>query len=174
MRSEKYDRPGISLAETFSTSPLKRLKRIQHNLTKSMISMSSIKFVLFGLIGKTRWTPWPLTGWDMFYFSETAEQNSSKRDWKQDHNVLYKVCVFRSNRKNKISAPDCSETAEQNSTKLDRKTDLNVIWQVCDFRQDRKNKMAARASDWLRDFRLLWNCLTEFNKIWQKDLNVLY
>ena len=31
-----------------------------------------------------------------------------------------------------------------------------------------KNKMAALASDWLRHFRLLWNCWTEFNVIWQE------
>ena len=40
------------------------------------------------------------------------------------------------------------------------------------------NKMAALASDWLRHFLLLlWNCWTEFNKIWhdrKQDLNVLY
>ena len=61
-----------------------------------------------------------------------------------------------------------SETAEWNSTKLDRKQDLNVLYQVCDFRADRKNKMAALASDWLRYFRLLWNCWTEFNETWQE------
>ena len=57
-RSEKQDgRPGLWLAETFSTSPLKPLNRIQRNLTGSKISTSSIKFVFFGSIGKTRWPP---------------------------------------------------------------------------------------------------------------------
>ena len=56
---------------------------------------------LFGPIGKTRWPPWPLIGWDFFDFSsETAEQNSKKLDGKQDLNVLYKVCIFRGHRKN--------------------------------------------------------------------------
>ena len=59
---------------------------------------------------------------------------------------------------------DFSETAERNSTKLDRKQHLNVLYQVCVFQADRKNKMAALASDWLRHFRLLWNCWTEFNE----------
>ena len=177
--SEKQDgRPGLWLAETFLTSPLKPLNGIQRNLTGSKISMSSTKFVFFqadrknkmaalasdwlrhsrlllwnrwngiqgnltgrkistsstkfvffGPIGKTRWPPWPLIGWDIFNFS--------------------------------------SETAEQNSTKLDRKQDLNVLYQVCVFRADRKNKMAALASDWLRHFRLLlWNRWTEFNETW--------
>ena len=79
-RSEKQDgRPGLWLAETFSTSPLKRLNRIQRNLTGSKISTSSTKFVFFGPIGKTRWPPWPLIGWHVLDFSsETAERNSTK------------------------------------------------------------------------------------------------
>ena len=59
----------------------------------------------FGLIEKTRWPPWPLIGWDIFdFFSETAEQNSTKLDRKQDLNVLYQVGVFRADRKNKMAA----------------------------------------------------------------------
>ena len=104
-RSEKqYGRPGLWLAETFLTSPLKPLNGIQRNFTGSMISTSSTKFVFFGPIGKTRWPPWPLIGWDIFDFSsETAERNSTKLDRKQDHNVLYKVCVFRANQLTKMS-----------------------------------------------------------------------
>ena len=90
-RSEKQDgRPGLWLAETFSTSSLKPLNGIQRNLTGSKISTSSTKFVFFGPIGKTRWPPWPLIGWDIFdFFSETAERNSMKLDRKQDLNVFY-------------------------------------------------------------------------------------
>ena len=61
-----------------------------------------------------------------------------------------------------------SETTEWNSTKLDRKQDLNVLYQVCVFRANRKSKMAAQASDWLRHFQLLENCLMEFNETWQE------
>ena len=94
-RSQKQDgRPGLWLAETFSTS-LKRLNGIQPNLTERKISTSSTKFVFFGLIGKTRWRPQPLIGWDIFdFFSETAEQNSTKLYRKQDLNVLYKSVFF--------------------------------------------------------------------------------
>ena len=56
---------------------------------------------------KTRWPPWPLIGWDIFDFSsETAKQNSTKLDRKQDLNVLelYQVCVFQADRKNKMAA----------------------------------------------------------------------
>ena len=112
------------------------------------------------------------------FSSETAEWNSTKLDRKQDLNVLYKVCVFRADRKKRwppwpLIVRDIfdfsSKTAEQNSTKLDRKQDLNVLYQVCVFRADRKNKMAALASDWLRHFRLLlWNRWTEFNETWQE------
>ena len=102
-RSEKQDgRPGLWLAETFSASPL---NGIQRNLTGSKISTSSTKFVLFRPIGKTRWLPWPLIGWDIFDFSpETTERNSTKLDRKQDLNVLYQVCVFWADRKNKMAA----------------------------------------------------------------------
>ena len=135
--------------------------------------------MFFGPIGKTRWPPWPLIGWDIFDFSsETAERNSTKLDRKQDLNVLYQVCVFGPIGKTRwppwpLIGWDIfdfsSETAERNSTKLDRKQDLNVLYQVCVFRANRKNKMAALASDWLRHFwLLLWNRRTEFNETWQE------
>ena len=105
-RSEKQDgHPGLWLAETYLTSPLKRLNGIQRNLTGNKISTSSTKFVFFGSIGKTRWPPWPLISWDIFDFSsETTERNSTKLDGKQDLNVLYQVCVFWADRKNKMAA----------------------------------------------------------------------
>ena len=85
--------------------PLKRLNRIQRNLTGSKLLMPFITFVFFGPTQKTRWPPWPLIGWDIFDFSsETAEQNSTKLDRKQDLNVLYRVCVFWADRKNKMAA----------------------------------------------------------------------
>ena len=138
-RSEKQNgHPGVWLAETFSTSPLKPLNGIQRNLTGSKISMSSTKFVFFGPIWKTRWPPWPLIGWDIFDFSsETAGRNSTKLDRKQDVNVLYQVCVFQADRKIKMTAwplidwdifDFSSATAERNSTKLDRKQDISVLY----------------------------------------------
>ena len=67
--------------------------------------MPSTKFVFFVLIGKTRWPPWPLIGQDIFdFFSETAERNSTKLDRKQDLKALYQVCVFLTDRKNKMAA----------------------------------------------------------------------
>ena len=38
------------------------------------------------------------------FSSETPERNSTKLDRKQDLNILYQVCVFRADRKNKMAA----------------------------------------------------------------------
>ena len=147
-RSEKQDgRAGLWLAETFLTSPLKPLNGIQRNLTGSKISTSSTKFVFFRPIGKTKWRPWPLIGWHILDFSsETAQLNLTKLGRKQDLNVLYQVCVFRANRKNKMAALASdwlrhvgllllNRWTEFNETW--RKQDLNVLYQVCVFRADR-------------------------------------
>ena len=175
---EKQDgRPSLWLAETFSTSPLKPLNRIQQNLIGSKISKPSTKFVFFGLIGKTRGPPWPLIGWDIFDFSSETVKGvqrnliGSKISMPSTKFVFFGLI-------GKTRWPPWSlidwdifdfscETAERNSTKLDRKQDLKALYQVCVYRVDRKNKMAALASDWPRHFRLLlWNRWTEFNKIW--------
>ena len=130
-RSEKQDgRPGLWLAETFSTSPLKPLKGIQRNLTGSKISMSSTKFVFFGPIGKTRWPPWPLIGWDIIDFSsETAERNSTKLYRKQDLNVLYQVCVFQADRKNMMAALASDWLRHFRLLLWNRWTEFNETWQ---------------------------------------------
>ena len=134
-QSEKQDgRPGLWLAETFSTSPLKPLNRIQRNLTGSKISTSSTKFVFFGPIGKTRWPPWPLIGWDIFDFStETAEWISTKLDRKQDLNVLYhlasQVCVFRVDRKSKMAALASDWLRHFRLLLWNRWTEFNETWQ---------------------------------------------
>ena len=187
-RSEKQDgRPGLWLAETFSTSPLKPLNGIQRNLTRSKISTPSTKFVFFGPIGKTRWPPWPLIGWDIFDFSsETAEPNSTKFDRRQDLKALYQVCVFGADRKNKMAAP-VLWLAETFWTSL--KKPLNRIQRIltgskistpstkfCVFRADRKNKMAAwPLIGWdIFDFfseTAEWNS-TKLDR--NQDLNALY
>ena len=111
-RSEKQDcRPGLWLAETFSTSSLKPLSGIQRNWTGSKLSKSSTKFVFFRQIGKTRWPQWPLIDWGIFdVASESTERNSTNLDRKQDietrhqkggtlysgarYVVLYASCCF--------------------------------------------------------------------------------
>ena len=130
-RSEKQDgRPGLWLAETFWTSPLKPLNGIQQNLIGSKISKASTKFVFFGPIGKTRWPPWPLIGWDIFDFSvETAERNSTKLNRNQDLNALYQVCVFRADRKNKMAALASDWLRQFRLLLWNRWTEFNETWQ---------------------------------------------
>ena len=179
-QSEKQDgRPGLWLAETFSTSPLKPLNGIQRHLTVSKISTPSTKFVFFGPIGKTRWPPWPLIGRDIFDFSyETAEQNSTKLDRKQDLKALYQVCVFRADRKNKMAAPAFDWLRYFRLLCRNRWTEFNETWQEARSQRPlpslcfsgRSEKQDGRlASDWLIHFRLLlWNRWMEFNETWQE------
>ena len=187
-QSEKQDgRPGLWLAETFSTSPLKLLNGIQRNLTGSKILRPSTKFVFFGPIGKTRWPPWPLIGWDIFDFSsETAEPNSIKLDRKQDLNALYQVCVFWADPKNKMAALASDWLRHFRLLLQNCWTEFSETWQeassqcllpgLCFSGKLGKNKIAALASDWLRHFRLLlWNCERNSTKLDRKqDLNALY
>ena len=87
-RSEKQDgRPGLWLAETFSTSPLKPLNGIQRNLTGSKISKPSTKFVFFGPIRKNKMAAlasnWPrhfrLLLWNRWTkFNETWQEARSQ------------------------------------------------------------------------------------------------
>ena len=67
-------------------------KTAEQNLTGRKILMSSTKFVFFGLIKKNKMAA-QASDW-IFDFSETAEWNSMKLDWKQDLNILDQVCVF--------------------------------------------------------------------------------
>ena len=89
----------------FSTFSLEPTNGIRRNLTGSKISMSYTKFEFFGSIGKSRWPPWLLIGWEIFDFSsETAEWNSTTLSRKKNLNVLYQVYVFRVDRKNKMAS----------------------------------------------------------------------
>ena len=133
---------------------------IQRNLTGSKISTSSTKFVFFGPIGKTRWPPWALIGWDIFDFSsETAERNSTKLDRKQDLNVLYQVCVFRANRKNKMAALGSDWLRHFQLLLWNRWTEFNETWQEarsqCPLRSlrfsGRSEKQNGRPGLWLAE-----------------------
>ena len=132
-----------------------------------------------GWSGKTRWPPQPLIGLDIFnFFSETAERNSTKLDRKEDLNVLYQVCVFRADRKNKMAALVSDWLRHFQLLLWNRWMELNETWQearsklllpsLC-FLGWSENKMAAPSSDWPRHFwLLLWNRWTEFNETWQE------
>ena len=147
---------------------MKPLNGIQRNMTGSKTSMFSTKFVFldfFGPIGKTRWPPWPLIGWDIFNFSiETAERNSTKLDRKQDFNVLFQACVFRADWKNKMAVLASNWRRHCRLLLWNHWMEFNETWQearlqpplpsLC-FLAEWKNKMAALASEWLRHVQLL-------------------
>ena len=138
-------------------------------LTGRKISRSSTKFVFFGLIGKPRW---PTSLWLAERYSTSHLKPLNRIHCNLTGSKISPSStkfVFQTDRKNKMAAARSligwemfdfsSETTGRNSTKLDRKQDLNVLNQVCAFRADRKTKSDTTASDWLRHFPLLLNCL---------------
>ena len=101
-----------------------------------------------------------------------------KLDRKQNLNVLYHVCVFLADRKNKMAALASDWLRNFQLLLWNQSTEFNETWQearyqrplpsLC-FSADRINKMAALASDCLIHFRLLLgNRRTEFNETWQE------
>ena len=164
-RSDILDgRPGLCLAETFSTSPLKLIKQTWQ---KARYQRPVSSLCLSGRSEKQDGRP-GLWLAETFRLLPWTEFNETWVERKQDLNVLYQFCVFRADRKKTRWPPlplNCwdifdssSETTERNSMQLDRNQDLNVLYQNSVFRADRKNKMAALASELLRHFRLLlWN-----------------
>ena len=71
----------------------------------------------------------PLIGRDIFDFSETAEQNSTKIDRKHDINVLYQVPIFRADRDTKIVALTSDWLKHFRLLLWNRWTEFNEIWQ---------------------------------------------
>ena len=179
-QSEKQNgRPGLWLADTFSTSSLKPMKGIQRNLEGSKISTSSTKFVFFGPIGKTKWPPYPLIGWHIFDFSsEIAEWNSTKLDRKQDFNILYQVCVFHPDRKNKMAALASDWLSHFRLLLWIRWKEFNETWQEARSQRllpslcfsARSEKQDGHPGLWLAESfsTFLCNRWTEFNEIRQE------
>ena len=131
----------------------------------------------------------PLIGWDIFYFSsETAEQNSTKLDRKQDLNILYQVCVFQANLKNKMAASVSDWLRHFRLLFWKQRMEFNETWQevrsqcplpsfsapepkaqvhYCDHALSviHPSSVVVNFSHfWL----LLWNRWTEFNETWQE------
>ena len=143
--------------------------------------------MFFGPIGKTRWPPLPLIGWDIFDFSsETAEWNSTKLDRKQDLNALYQVCVFRADRKNKVAALASDWLRHFRLLFWNRRTEFNETWQEARSQRllpslcfsSRSEEQNGRPGLWLADAHFDFSSETaERNsaKLDRKqDLNVLY
>ena len=137
--------------------------------------MSSTKFVFFRPIGKTRWPPWPLIDWDIFHFSsETAERNSTKLDRKQDLNVLYQICVFRADRKNKMAALT-SDRLRHFRLLWNRWTEFNKTWQEARSQRllpsfcfsGRPEKQDGRLCLWLAETFFDFSSETALNFLYQ-------
>ena len=106
-QSKKQDgRPGLWLAETFSTSPLKPLGAAVAEWLSSWLVEQKDRGSIPGL------ATWIFRDW-LFPASK------SRYDWKIAKSKLILITTNQ----------PTSDTAEQNSTKLDRKQDLNVLYQ---------------------------------------------
>ena len=149
------------------------LNGIRRQLSGSKISSSSTRFVCLGPIGKR--LPLILIGWD--YSSITADLSSTEPDRQHDHNVLYQVCGFQTNRKTKKVALttdwlrffDSSFSAFGNDLREpDRKQMLNVRYQVSVFGMICK----PRWPPWPLICWAIWLLLcihwTEFCKAWEE------
>ena len=152
-RSENQDgRPGLWLAETFSTSSLKRPNGIQRLLPRIFHFVILIFFA------------W-LTAW------------ISEYEWNKPWHTATLCCLSRSEKQNGRPGLWLAETFSTSSLKLLNRIQRNLTGSKISLSTtkfvflgaDRKNKKAALASDYLRHFRLpLWNSESEFNKTWQE------
>ena len=125
---EKQDgRPGLWLAETFSTSPLKRLNRIQQNLTGSKVSTSSIKFLFFwpAEIQDGRPGLW----WVETFFTSLKQLNGMQGNYL---NVLYQL-VFRADRKSKMVALASDWLRHFRLLLCNRWIEFNEIWEEAKY-----------------------------------------
>ena len=93
------------------------------------------------------------------FSSETAERNSKKFDRKQDLNVLYQVCVFRADRKNKMAALGSDWLRHFQLLLWNRWMEFNETWQEarsqCPLRSlhfsGRSEKQNGRPGLWLAE-----------------------
>ena len=174
-RLEKQDgRPGLWLAKNIWLLLWNRWREFNETWQDLGILF---QVCIFRVGWKTRWPPWPLIGWDIFFSSEITEGHSTKLDRKQDLDVFYQVCVFRADR-NPPPPPPGLWLAETFSTfplkplnriqlilKRRSQHPLPSLW----FFGRSKIKMATLASDSLRHFRyFLINFWTEFNETWHE------
>ena len=126
--------------------------------------------MFLGPIGKTKWLPWSLIGWDIFDISETPERNSRNLTGSKISMSSTEFVFFGTIGKTRWppwpligwgNFDFSSETAEWNSTKLVRKQDHNATKFVF-FGPIEKKNMAALAFEWPRHFQLLlWNCWSQ-------------
>ena len=124
---------------------------------------------------KTRWPSWPLIGWDIFDFSsETTERNLTKLYRKVDLNVLYQVCVFRADRKNKMAVLASDWLRHFRLLLWNRWTEFNETYQEVGSQRPlpslcfsgRSEKQDGRPGLWLAE-TFSTSPLKPLNGIWQ-------
>ena len=117
--------------------------------------------------------------------SETTDKNSTKLDRKQDLNVLYQVCVFRVDRKNKMAALASDWLRHFRLLLWNHWTEFNETWQDARSQHPlpslcflgRSEKQNGRPGLWLAETFYDFSEMAERNstKLDRKqDLNVLY
>ena len=128
-------------------------------LTGSKISTSSTQFVFFRPIGKTRWPPWPLIGWDIFSwkeFNKTWQEERSKRplpslffsgqsEKQGGRPGLWLAKTFLTSSLKPLNGIQWNLKLSKISTSSTKFMFFGLIG---------KNKMAALTSDWQRHFPL--------------------
>ena len=121
------------------------------------------KFVFFGAIGKTRWPPWYLICWDIFWLLLWNRWTELNKTWQEARSqVFYQICVFQADRKNKMVALASDLLRHLRVLLKNRWSEFNETYQearsqlplpsLCFFGPIEKNKMAALSSNWLRHF----------------------
>ena len=112
---------------------LLRNRRTEFNKTWQCHDLNVLQqfwFIFFNMIGRKRWPPGLLIGWDIFaFFFETAKQKSKILDRNKDPNILYKVFVFRVNRENKMKTPVSDWLRQFRILLWKRWTKFNETWQ---------------------------------------------
>ena len=122
-------RPGLWLAETFSTSPLKPLKGIRRNLIGSKISTPFTKFVFVRWIGKTKWPPglWFVETFSTFPLKPLNEFNKTWQEARSQHPLP--GLRFRADQKNKIAALSSDWLRHIRLLLWNHWTEFNETWQ---------------------------------------------
>ena len=133
--------------------------------------------MFFELVGKTRWPPWPLIGWDIFRVLFWNRWTKFDETWQEERSQRPLPSLRSSGRseKNKMAVLASDLLRHFRLLLWNRLREFNENWQearsqhplpsLC-FAGRSGNKMAALTSYWLRHFRLLCNCWIEFNETW--------
>ena len=144
---------GLWLAETFPTYTLKPLSGIQRNLTGSIISTSSTKFVFFGLIRKQDGRPglW-LRHFRLLLRNRWTEFNETGQEARFSRLLPSLFFFWPIKKQDGRSGPWLVETFS-NSLKPLNGIQRNLMKLKCLEKQD------GRPGLWLaKTFLLLWNC----------------